>query len=272
MSAFEHFENEGWSAEDWARLNDEIQAVLRNGARVRQTLTVGSASSGPYQVCSPRVVVPKDDTGAFTLDTSNVQKPVRLYGDFMIRSEQMGDADVVRTLAIGTAQKLAPAEDKLLLLGARAEFARGIRAKNAADEHALYTEVAPTPGSPIELVHSAIGELELRGHAGPYVILMMPALWLESRRLHDGVFGHDVLRRLAGTDGEILPIQRSEAAADYRGVVFPRRAIGIDLVQVATPSVSLVAYDDGDLRLRVEEQFALRIQDPEAVQSIQLAS
>lgn len=271
MSAFEHFENEGWSAEDWARLNDEIQAVLLIGARVRQTLTVGSSTGGPYQVVSPRVIAPKGDKGAFTLDTSNVQKPVRLYVDFIVQSEQIGDATVLRTLAVGAAQKLAPSEDKVLLLGARAKLANGVRAKNAEDEHSLYTDVDPQQANPIELVHDAIGELESRGHAGPYVVLMMPALWLETRKRKDNVFGHDTLRRLVGADGEILPIQRSEVAPDYRGVVFARHAIGLDLVQVAPPSVSLVQYDDGDLRLRVEEQFALRVQDREAVQSIHWA-
>lgn len=272
MSAFEHFENEGWSAEDWARLNDEVQAILRDGARVRRTLRAAASQANVYQVVSPKLLVPEAQDGAFTLDTSNTQRPVRLFADFTVQSEQMADSETIRALAVAAAQKLAPAEDKALMLGARANLPPGLRAKHLDNRHALYQDTNAQQVSALELIHDAIGALEARGYTGPYVVLMMPDLWLESRRIQGQVLGHDLLRKLIGADGELLPIQRSGPGPDHRGVVFAGRAVGLDLVQVAPASISLVSYDDGDLRLRVEEQFALRIQEPEAVQSIHLAA
>lgn len=127
-------------------------------------------------------------------------------------------------------------------------------------------------------VQEGILELQRLGHHGPYVALMLREMWHDASvrgAADDDLASIDLLLGNKGAAVLVPDPFDSNWTKKERlrsGVVASLGSGGFELLEVEAPSIAMVGYDEGDLVLRVEEQFLLRVSDHTAACDIALAS
>lgn len=266
----DQLDDAGWSPEQWDALNGLARATVDKHGRVRRLIPEGPKMPGAYTVSAPKYIAGpppryKTDEGSKAV--------VRMRAKFAIAAEQVGDLDLVGRMVVGRARTLAAAADDVLVNGGAVVGSYG----SGDDVHAVGL-VAGTVGlaaggsvgdpKPFDAIAKAVGVLRTAGRIGPFAGVFSAALWnalvLETAGggSRDGI---DRAAELLEADRSFIGLVKDGGAAKPFGVIFEPSATAVDLVTVHPPRIAFVHFADGDLVLRVEEAFFLRVMDETAL-------
>ena len=244
----------------------------------------GPTPRDPYQVTVPRLERPEN--GLLQVSTAKVRFPLRLDCAFKIPSQQLKDMAIIRQLVRTASQNVATAEGIVLTTGwpnghasSRLE-ALGVKATqeesdpivatapgNTIKEAASETDDAKSEAL-VESITEALDGLQTDGHFGPYALVLPNSLWrlyqtdLLSRR------GRRALVGLLNDDVKVArtPIDIGESATPKfcAGVLLSLGNEAFDMVRTEPLDIAMVQFDGGDLIMRVEQRFVLRVMDTSA--------
>jgi len=157
----------------------------------------------------------------------------------------------------------APAESKP---GTTAHPAITPSAKDVATKDAA-AQAEQKGGDPLEELAAALAELQCRRQTGPYAAVFLPAAWKKlttSMSSNNDRIGYDVVWSMLGAEQSAIALPLQGTAHDHRIIVFSTAPDTVELVEVTPPTLALDAYQRGDLILRVQHAFVLRIVDANA--------
>jgi uncharacterized linocin/CFP29 family protein len=128
-------------------------------------------------------------------------------------------------------------------------------------------------GSANELVRAisdAIGQLEQKGHFGPFAVVLDRQLFLVAQTPDPGslVLPQDRIIPFLGGG----PLLRSSTLKDFTGVVVALGGTPLELVVASDMSLQFLQVSDAPVFLfRVSEKIALRIREPDAIIQLTMA-
>ena len=266
----------GWTPDQWTALNDQARQVVTDQAKLRPLIPAGPEMPNAYVVQTPPLGgAPLEfDTEAPTLPV------VRLRIKFVVRAEQLHDTALIGRLVDRAGRRLAAAEDAVLMYGGLAVLgadvdARGLRIETpglATYGGAIVTPVGGGPFAALDGLVAAARDLRKRGWHGPFNAALDVDYWNALAMTFPGrnTDGFRRAARILGSEqdsrfGLAPPGLGSE---DPLAVVFEPSASIVELATVHPPRLSHVEMKDGDVILRIEEAFLLRLFDPEGVQTV----
>ena len=274
----EQVEDSGWSPEDWSSLNTLAAATLAEHAQLRRIIPEGPEAPSAYLVEVPRATGGPDATDpakdvpyGFSVDAT---EPVtRLRVQLVVGAEQVHDLPRIRELVQRAAMRLAYVEDNVLAHGSAAGTPR-TRASETVSEslrRAKGVFGAKADASKKEKLFDALNEGVRRVRREGYTGALRAA------------FGFEIWSRIAEEDESATsclgPGDAASAcvppdgapASDNRdrwAAIFAPDPGAIDLVWTQRPRIIYVGISDGNLTLRIEEAFLLRVKAPNAVATI----
>jgi uncharacterized linocin/CFP29 family protein len=285
-----------WTDEQWARVNQVIQEEARR-ARVAATflplfgplpadtdfIRRGDINYQPHTPPPPAQHIVIDDETTMRLATVQVKVDVR--------AAQMADSDLTSVLAYfrRAANVLARLEDAIVFRGLIVnplyrrppggaligmppiwEIAGGQTSRGLLGPPGSHTiQVLPTPGLTlgarlVQATSNAIGQLERRGHFGPFAAVLDQEFFLAVQTPDVGslVLPQDRILPFLGGG----PLLRSSTLPRYRGIVVALGAAPVELVVASDVSVQFLQVTNEPRYLfRVREKMALRIKEVDAI-------
>lgn len=268
----------GWTPDQWTALNEQARQVVTAQAKLRPLIPAGPQMPNAYVVQTP----PLGGT-PLAFDTQEPTRPVvRLRFRFVVRAEQLHDVVLVGRLVDRASRRIAAAEDAVLMYGGRADLtAYDVEVRGLGKETpGLATRPGGAAAPPVQngpyvsldgLV-AATGAARDRGWFGPFNAALDVEYWnsLAASFAGSSTDGFRRASRVLGSPQESrLGLAPKLKDAKYPlAVVFEPCASILDLVTVHPPRLSHVEMKDGDVILRVEEAFFLRLFDPMGVQAV----
>ncbi|MBX3234357.1 MAG: hypothetical protein KIT84_40515 [Labilithrix sp.] len=273
----------GWSPEDWSSFNELATATVEEHAQLRKIIPEGPSAPNAYLVELP-VVAP--GARGFHFNVPDTRKVTRVRVPFVITAEQLHDTANIRALIEHVARELALWEDRLLAFGPAAAGPGSIPPAGGAP-------ALPNPPNDIKIENDprTVGLLSgqgLTGNGADVLDRMKQGVRSVRRRLHtktlSAAVGFDAYMTLVQDPNRRLGLDRardvlgSKDAAlasvppddpacgrDEKLAVFTPDPGVLDLVWAQRPRISFVGTDNGDLKLRLEEAFLLRIKNSSAI-------
>jgi uncharacterized linocin/CFP29 family protein len=255
-----------WDSDRWQRLNAVVHdeaAKIRVGRRLVPLF--GNSSGYMDNIIGHAVNVIAGPRPVLSIPNGQTLVPVEVSVDFRLTPEQFADEQVATALAIRAAYLVALAEDAVVLHGAQANVGQfSASERNLLQQTGLFQANQPQVGQPIlQSILAGIAALRQNNHHGPYCVIVAPDLYQEAFTPLQRVIDAPIyeIRPLLQEDG----FQYSPAAPQRTGVVF---SLGGHTLDMAVPVDAMAELDDeerGAARLRVVEQFRLRVNDPTAV-------
>ena len=309
----EHVED-GIGAESWSAVDRLVQETVQSHRRVRPILDAGPRASNPYQIVHPRIESPANAPLTLNTNHVHqpvrLSRSFMIRGEQL--GDEDGIRRLARQAAhqVAAAENLVLMHGGQLLVRGQNPLnpplldvveQRGLvsfqeRTDGLAEEPPIETSMPGVPGhlttpgmsllplrkfpythgaTALAAVQAGIAELERRAHFGPYAVLMLRHMWVDTTVWNARYNHHASLRALLreGEDVVRIPDPVWSHYPDVRlvlakGLVVSLGSGAFDLVEFDAPHVSMVGYgtgaDAGDLILRVEERFALRATDERA--------
>ncbi len=199
---------------------------------------------------------------------------MRISCTFRVGADQIDDTTLVSQLARTAAQRVAAAEDLVLAFGNDASAA--LNSAGIVQVSASATKmrcIAPPKAKPIKgsdavaAVQKGMADLQSRGYFDPYGALMLGEMWASACVSSGNSDNKKKLDNLLGADN-LVPLAAYASLPAKEGLLFSRNENAYDFIEVDAPSVAMIGYatgdNAGDLLLRVEERFELRVSDIEA--------
>jgi len=267
----------GWTPDQWTALNDQARQVVTDQAKLRPLIPAGPEMPNAYVVQTPPLLGDplEFDTEAPTLPV------VRLRLKFVVRAEQLHDTALIGRLVDRAGRRLAAAEDAVLMYGGLASLTGGVEARGLRKTTpglATYAGVLAPPesGGPyagLDGLVAAAAKLRERGWHGPFNAALDVNYWNALARTYPGRNTDGFRRgaRILGSEqgsqfGLAPPLDKD---SEPLAVVFEPSESIVEFVTVHPPRLSHVEMDDGDLVLRIEEAFLLRLFDAKGVQTVE---
>jgi hypothetical protein len=306
----EQLSEHGWKADDWTEVEMSVRNAVERHAQVRRVLPRTTATAGCYSIVVPKLARPRD-ASPLALETDLASAPVSIRCNFKVQSDQLGDRGVVHRLAAHAARTIAYVEDLVLLFGGwlrqEALHSRARVSLRGFHEHrdgvpsgtlGLMTThpcaAMQAAGDPLALVTHAIAGLQtaVEPYFGPYAVVALGEFWKQMNAPGSQPGSGAPIDRVRATllGGEAVPVAGPPcSAADpcecfvaggaakntsplHRALVIAVDSLALELVHLDDAKIALVHYEDGDLVLRVEESFLLRVMDGNAAVTVSLAA
>ena len=283
-----------WTAEQWAHVKQVVQEEAGR-ARVAATFLplVGPLPADTDYVSADRIHYPgaESDPPWMTINDTSTIRLATLQVKVYLRGAQMADPALTSALALfrRAANVLARLEDAVVLRGqldtrqgppedaisglpAIWEVLGGQTLPGLLDQHgAQAIQFASTPQALGEklvgVVSEAIGQLEGRGHFGPFALVLDPALFLgaqtpDARSL---VLPQDrILPFLGG--GKLL---RSSTLPQGSGVLVALGGAPVELVVASDVAPAFLQVTTDPMYVfRVYEKIVLRVKEADAIQAL----
>jgi uncharacterized linocin/CFP29 family protein len=287
-----------WTDEQW----DRVQQVVCEEARKARVAASFLPIVGPLPPDTdyvskdalgyePEPVQPKPPDERMIVEDKVTQSLSTLQIQVYLRGPQVADPELTSALQMfrRAANVLARLEDAIIFNGraAKAPAPRSghehlpkiwkILADGALGDRGLY-EAAPTPTvaegterSPgndlVSQISGAIGELEARGHLGPFACVLDQEFFREVQTSNPSslVLPQDRILPFLGGG----PLLRSSALAKKTGVVIALGGAPIDLVLAKDISVSFLQVTlEPRFVFRVYEKLTLRIKEQGAIRKL----
>ena len=273
-----------WSNEPWRRLQ---RAVSRQAERVgitRNMLPLVQVNQDAMTVPENRILL----AGAgYAIEEAPVTRLNEIWADFTLTPQQMRDEAALHTAAVlgeHVTQFLTEGQDALVFQGESAlkedvRFKKlGIRARSgpagpgllamAPEDQVIFVK-AESGGASIygdrtfEAVAEGYRRLQAKGHDGPYVLAFAPEPYADAFAPipRTQIMPARRIRDLLAT----LP-KGSGSLAALTGVLVSLGGSSVQLVLGRDIKVNfLQEAPDGRYKFRVQQRFALRVQDPDAI-------
>jgi len=270
----------GWAQDTWRVVDRTVGETIRDSAVLRNVVPAGPVMDGKDTVPFP--VEDENDPGRIVPGQTLV--PVILNSEFRIEPEQNRDEGTIVRLAANAAERLARAEDAVILFGENARpllAARNVDARNLDEKEGLLPNRAGPQVAANQVrqgVDTAIEWLAQNGAGDRYRSVLSTSLFSAT---HDpiGAGGRILLDQIRNRlDSRYQQreqpfdqrVVESGLLAGRRGVIF--RVIGqpIDLVFTMAPRVVYSGHDNRTVLLGVEERFVLRVMGRRAVRQIRV--
>lgn len=276
-----------WKLDQRTAIQEEVDKQLGATAKSRQVVP-----KGPDSIGQQAVVVPTIQAGPpISYGPNRIVTPVHVYVDTTLDDQHAAHpADIQRIIEIAAAQ-LGGIEDQEVLLGALgAPFGRF--ARNTALARDGLTALSPppllAPPGPIPIgaglgvnpnggqlyaaIASAVAALDGAGRPGRFGLLVHNTL-MATLRQPRGAFGAPLIQEVGGLIGGNDIVGTSALAGNFVpgaicGVLLRLQPAAADLVHTQLPTVTVLGRAAGSTDLRVEEEIAVRVLDPAAIQTI----
>lgn len=266
-----------WTDEQWARVNQVIQEEAQRARVAASFLPLyGPLPASTDFVRSNKISYdPLEIADKDTLKLSTLQIKVK------VRGAQLADPEMTSVLALfrRAANVLARLEDALIFIGqARVDrlpesapgvgeqllaeaTSKGLLSRERRREHLG----AATGDTLVTAVSGSIGNLEARGHFGPFAVVLSQGLFQLAQTPSEDI--PQVLPR-----DRILPflgggtLLRSSTLPDRCGLVVALGGAPIDLVVGTDMSLQfLQVTEEANFLFRVYEKLVLRIKEEDAI-------
>jgi len=277
-----------WTDEQWARVNQVIQEEA-NRARVAATFLPLYGPLPPDADFVRREAIgyeAPDKSARLTIDDTDIIKLPTLQVKVFLRGAQMADPNLTSALQIfrRAANLLARLEDALVFRGQTepsktpegaplpkiCEVLGGDTSKGLI-ECAKEDPVAKDDAeSLVRAISKSIGDLEAKGHFGPFAVALGQDLFLTAQTPND--------KSLVLPQDRIIPflgggaLVRSSTLPVGQGVVVALGGAPVELVVATDVSLNfLQVTPDPSFVFRVYEKIALRIKEPDAIVRLKAA-
>jgi hypothetical protein len=278
----------GWTEKRWQAVQNALEKALPpNTAKCRQVIPKGP------DIIGHRVVVVPNIGGAppIAYGPDIIATPVQIYVDVTLDDQHAETEEHIIRLISAAAAQVGTLEDEEIVRGGvppvpgpGAGFGRVPRHGGLARLAAQ----APPAGAPAPVLIGAVGmpngtelfaaianavaALEATGRAGQFALLLHNSLMaiLRQPRVPGGVplikevqglVGSDKIAGTSALDGTFVPL-------GIGAILFRLEPPAMDIVHTQLPRVTVMGRAGGLTNLRVEEDIALRILEPAAVQRI----
>jgi uncharacterized linocin/CFP29 family protein len=194
--------------------------------------------------------------------------PVKLSCDIQVHQEQFKEEDMLHTLAVEAAYRVAAAEEAVLVLGKSAgDFLARL---NVTPDENLEQQTGLFPANPpalhnttlLDSIVQGIKDLQAKGRFRNYVAIVSLDLYQEAMKPRQNPFDAQIyeIRPLLMEEGFLY----SQAAPEKTGVLL---SLSGDSVKLAVPVDTCMEFveEKKDAFLQVVEQIRLLIDVPDAV-------
>lgn len=262
-----------WTPEMWDSLNELARKVVEERAQLRKVIPRGPDAPNAYTVSVPRIV---KGAGIIEIDT-NASKPVtRIRYKLRIKAHQLHDLATIKLLVIKTAEQLARLEDFTLAFGNSHAFPdKGVSTliENLVRSNHLVRTPAPRSVNVITSIIEAAHEIRQKDAIGPLHAVLGSKAWDELAKKDVGarVPGLEEAKHALGSpEARLARLPAVGDDYDHTVTVFSASPTVLDLVWAQPVRMTHVGTDDGDLMLRLEQAFYLRIIDTELIKTVKL--
>lgn len=258
----------GFCDGDWSSLDDLARGTVEHYAQLRKVIPTGPDQPNVYRVdvtTSPA----RGDGKPFTFTDGEPQKVTRLRVEFKIEGDQSHDRANIEALVRTAAARLAQLEDLVLAYGKKASD-HGT-APDTVEVHGpgiLTSKATETEGTTALIqLKECVRTLNRANRPGPYNAVMgfdaRMSLVMGSKD-HDLDAGRRILGSVEAGIAQI-PAEAAASKADHVVAAFVPDSSVLDLVWTQRPQIAHVSMTDGNMTLRLEEAFVLRIKDVKGI-------
>jgi hypothetical protein len=280
-----------WTQEQWTAIQEAVDKTLAATAKSRHVVPKGSDSNG-----EKAVVVPTIQAGPpISYGPDRIVTPVHVYADATLDDQHAAKQADIQRLIETTAALLGGVEDQEVLLGPAGapappragapparlgRFARngalardGLNAAGAAPPIPIGAGGGnPNGGQLYAAITNAVATLEGAGRPGRFGLLVHDTLMatLRQPRVPGGVPLIQEVEGLIGSN-EIVGTSALDGtfnAGAICGVLLRLEPPAADIVHTQLPTVTVLGRAAGSTDFRVEEEIAVRVLDPAAIQTI----
>ena len=213
----------------------------------------------------------KDPCVPLSIPINQNLTPVILSCDFTVHQQQFSDEDVLNTLAIEAAYRVAAAEDAITLLGGEAAYPVIERLGVKADKEQLKVQPGLLQKAAKELekdrtildgIVTGIADLEKNGRFGRYAAVVSLELYQEAMKPRTNAMDAPIyeIRALLIENG----FRQSQMLPGRRGVIFSLNGDGIKFAVPVDTSLEFVE-EKKDVYFQVVEQIRLVLDVPDTV-------
>jgi uncharacterized linocin/CFP29 family protein len=272
-----------WTDEKWARVNQVIQQEASRARVAANFLPLfGPLPASTDFVRSELIIY---ESQKIKIDDTNIIRLPTLQVKVYVRGAQMADPEMTSVLALfrRAANVVARLEDALVFNGQSAatpatpkggvvvapaiweiqggQATRGLLAHDS--EPQTKVEVGASGELLVAAVSKSIGELEGKGHFGPFAVVLGQELFLAAQKPTTSlVLPQDRIIPFLG-GGSLL---RSSTLPDHKGVVVALGGAPVELVVATDVSLNFLQLTTEPLFVfRVFEKVVLRIKEPDAI-------
>jgi uncharacterized linocin/CFP29 family protein len=265
-----------WTDEQWARVNQVIQEEAQRARVAASFLPL----YGPLSESADFVRSNKISYKPLKIADRNTLKLQTLQIKVRVRGAQLADPEMTSVLALfrRAANVLARLEDALIFNGWTKGQELPALAPDVGEQLLSYanspglsdaprqTPLSPATGDAlVTAVTGSIGDLEARGHFGPFAVVLSQALFqlaqTPSAAIPQVLPRDRILPFLGG--GTLL---RSSTLPDERGLVVALGGAPIDLVVGTDMSLQFLQVTrEANFLFRVYEKLVLRIKEEDAI-------
>lgn len=257
----------GFCDSDWSSLDDLARGAVEHHAQLRKVIPTAPDQPNAYRVDVSSA--PARENGPYTFTDGEPQKVTRLRVVFEIDGDQSHDRTNIEALVRTAAARLAQLEDLVLAYGKKA--AEHGTAPDKVEVHGpgiLTSGATETAGAtPLIQLKECVRTLNRANRPGPYNAVLgfdaRMSLVMGSRD-HDLDAGRRILGSVEAGIAQI-PAESEAADGDHVVAAFVPDSSVLDLVWTQRPQIAHVATADGNMTLRLEEAFVLRVKDPKGI-------